>query len=221
MLEKENTNITIKMDVRECNCEIECFLSQDYAIRVVKELLPTGDFIINDEIAVERKTSSDFIQSIVDNRLFRQAARMKQYFNHRLFIIEGGDIYATSLGVHHNAIAGALTSIVFRWQIPVLFSRDARQTALLLYLAASQKLRAYQELSCRLGRKPKRTLRRQLFLLQGLPCVGRVLAEKLLNYFGSVEAVMTASLESLKEVDGVGKKKAEKIKEVLTKKVSV
>jgi len=53
--------------------------------------------------------------------------------------------------------------------------------------------------------------------LQSLPEVGPKLANKLLCHFASVEAVVTASEEALMQVGGIGKNKASKIREVLTR----
>jgi excinuclease ABC subunit C len=52
-------------------------------------------------------------------------------------------------------------------------------------------------------------------ILQGLPGIGPARAEQLLETFGSVEAVMTASLERLEQVEGVGPRTASAIREVL------
>ena len=38
--------------------------------------LGTGDYLIDDEVLVERKTIGDFVASLVDGRLFPQAARL-------------------------------------------------------------------------------------------------------------------------------------------------
>jgi Fanconi anemia group M protein len=45
--------------------------------------------------------------------------------------------------------------------------------------------------------------------------VGPVTARKLLEEFGSVEGVMRASLKDLQKVEGIGKKIAQNIREVL------
>jgi len=37
--------------------------------------LPVGDFLVEERFAVERKTLADFARSVVDSRLFKQAAR--------------------------------------------------------------------------------------------------------------------------------------------------
>jgi ERCC4-type nuclease len=54
-----------------------------------------------------------------------------------------------------------------------------------------------------------------MFLLQGLPGVGTALATRLLNHLGSVEGVMTAAVETLVQVRGLGPKKAARIRELV------
>lgn len=66
-----------------------------------------------------------------------------------------------------------------------------------------------------MGYKPKRMKNRKLYILQGLPEIGPKRAKALLHHFGSVEAVMTATAEDLKKVEGIGPSIAEKIREVL------
>lgn len=67
---------------------------------------------------------------------------------------------------------------------------------------------AFQRRGYRQGVKRKK----QLFILQGLPGVGSERAARLLDVFGSVEAVVTATSEELQSVAGIGKHIAEKIR---------
>ena len=62
------------------------------------------------------------------------------------------------------------------------------------------------------GSRPKGRRKRQLFILQGLPGVGKQRAARLLEKFGSVQAVVTASYEGLQSVEGAGKHIAEQIR---------
>ena len=62
------------------------------------------------------------------------------------------------------------------------------------------------------GYQPKGLRYRQRYILQGLPGVGSERADRLLDRFGSVEDVISASIDDLQTVDGIGKKIAEKIK---------
>jgi DNA excision repair protein ERCC-4 len=54
-----------------------------------------------------------------------------------------------------------------------------------------------------------------LYLLQGLPQVGPMLAKRLIEHFGSVSKIINASTEELMEVEGIGTSIAAKIRDVL------
>ncbi|MCK5287921.1 MAG: hypothetical protein KAJ79_02575, partial [Candidatus Omnitrophica bacterium] len=159
--------------------------------------------MIHGEIVVECKTSLDFVRSVIDGRIFRQAANMKRFFDSVFFIVEEKNLYNTGIDIHPHAVKGALVSIALRWQIPVFFCENTGETALLLWLVAYQKVTAYNELSVRRDRRPKRLYKQQLYILQGFPQVGLKLAGELLNHFGSVEAVITALEKDLTEVKGL------------------
>jgi len=53
-------------------------------------------------------------------------------------------------------------------------------------------------------------------MLQGLPGVGPALANRLLLQFGSVERVITADQNVLMEVRGIGAKKAQRIRHLVS-----
>ena len=55
-------------------------------------------------------------------------------------------------------------------------------------------------------------------MLQGLAGVGPERAKRLLDEFGSVESVLTASMEDLRAVDGIGLTTAEAIRWVVSEK---
>ncbi|MFH1776881.1 MAG: ERCC4 domain-containing protein [Candidatus Omnitrophota bacterium] len=205
----------IKIDFRERDCGVGTVLHAQYGVEVIEEKLPVGDYLIDEEIVVERKTVSDFAQSVVDGRLFKQAQRMKSSFDWSLFIVEGDIAVNNTVNMHAHTIKGALVSIALRWQIPVLFSKNIKETALILWLAGQQRVKAAYDLFPRRKRPPKRLYKQQLYILQGLPQVGPKLAGALLNYFGSVEEVIGASELALRDVDGVGKIKARKIKQIV------
>lgn len=76
----------------------------------------------------------------------------------------------------------------------------------------------YRRQSNLFGQRPggfKGKKARQMFILQGLPGIGRRKAELLIEKFGSVEAVVNAKSEDLSTVYGMGEKTIEDIKNVL------
>jgi ERCC4-type nuclease len=61
----------IIVDQREFKSSVP-FLLKEMGIRVEFKFLEIGDYIINSEIAVERKLYTIFISSLFDGRLFQQ-----------------------------------------------------------------------------------------------------------------------------------------------------
>jgi DNA excision repair protein ERCC-4 len=66
---------------------------------------------------------------------------------------------------------------------------------------------------------PHKTAKSQLFILQGLPGVGPERAGRLLDTFGSVEAVISASSSELQSVYGIGKTVADRIKWAVSERI--
>ena len=208
--------VHIQIDHRERNTGI-LELLRDKNVVVEEGNLIIGDYIINGHITVERKTAKDFILSIIDGRLFSQALRLKKYTETHLIVVEGTDLFRTGYDIHPEAIKGAIVSLSVSWQIPLIFSKSTNGTAEILHIASLQDAKYHDELLKRMGRKPKRIQTRRLHILQGLPGIGPKIAKKMLEHFGSIETVITASEEALANVEGIGKKKAVKIREIVSR----
>lgn len=176
--------------------------------------LATGDYLVNGEVLVERKTIRDLAASLLDGRLFPQVARLARSPYRSLFLIEG-PVPSSLPDVHHHSIEGALVSIAAMWRIPVLHSSDSEQSARMLRFLADQTRGPHERILRRFDRKPKRVASRRLFLLQGLPGVGPALAHRLLYHFGSIERIVTVDAASLAEVRGIGARKAARIRELV------
>jgi DNA excision repair protein ERCC-4 len=166
-------------------------------------------------LLVERKTASDFVQSLISGRLFNQCRKLCESNNTCLIVVEGSP-YKTNHDISHEAVRGALLAVMVAWQIPVWFSENKQDTALILVQAGTQQLQS-RSVPHRKGFKPKKAYGRKLFFLQGLPQVGNQLAKRLLEHFGSIENILKASVDDLMLVKGIGKQKAENIVEFIRK----
>ncbi|WP_299010359.1 ERCC4 domain-containing protein [uncultured Shewanella sp.] len=206
--------ITICYDDREYADTIIAQLSCHGDLQLIKKRLPLGDYQLNQWL-IERKTLADPVLSLCDGRLFSQIARLAESDFKVALLIEGKTQDISEYKIHREAIIGALCAISIHFHIPVLRSQSQTETAKLLYYCAQQLNHDTSDLKLT-GRKPKRQKSRQLFILQSLPQVGPKLAKRLLCHFLTVEAVMTASENELTQVEGVGKKKAQKIRAILT-----
>ena len=182
----------------------------DVALEVRR--LPVGDFLVEDRFAVERKTLADFAQSVVDARLFKQATALAQGSRRAVLILEGTAADFGAGGVSRESLQGALITVSVFFGLAVLRARDAAETArLLVYLGRQAREFASGSLP-RPGYRPKGKRARQVFVLQGLPGVGPERAARLLEHFGSVQAVAAASADELAEMDGLGEITATRIR---------
>lgn len=203
----------IKVDYREkVSGLVDLLKTEDVYIEVKK--VPYGDYIINDSITIERKTAKDFLVSIIDGRLFNQLSNLKKHCPNPILLIEGNP-YKTELNFDPMAIKGALLSAQAVWYIPVIFSRSKEDTRNIFLMISRQDETYMDVVPLRGGYRPKRLKSKQLYLLQGLPQIGPLLAKRLIEHFRSVSNVMNASIEELTEIDGIGRVSAEKIREVL------
>ncbi len=197
--------ITIIADNREKKSGIPDLLAAKNVDVIMRQLF-VGDYMINDEIVIERKTSGDFVQSIINGHLFDQCARLRKSGAVPLIIVEG-DPFKTRHNISPEAIKGALLSISLSWQIPVIRSSGKEDTARLMIMA-SQKYDNPPVFIRRKGIKPKKIQRQQHYFVQGLPGIGPALAHRLLLHFKTIERIVLADIKSLEKVEGIGKEKA-------------
>ena len=209
---KKNIQITVIADDRESKNQVIKFLSDMKNVSVAVKRLSVGDYIVDNQVVFERKTLNDFARSIVDGRLFSQAIRLANSKCRTVLILEGTSKDLTEIGVSREAMQGALITISLLLGIPVLRSKDPFESANLILYSSRQIKLIGRKIFQRHGYKPKGKRKQQLFILQGLPGIGSERAVRLLNAFGSVEAVVTATSEELQSVAGIGESIAESIK---------
>ncbi len=211
--------ITIVADDRERVGEVPAVLATMPDVTLTIRRLSVGDYRINDYLRVERKTLLDFATSIVDGRLFKQMIRLAGTSLKGILVLEGVGSDMQRIGVQRQALQGALITVSLILGIPVLRSMHAEETARLIVYAARQMDLATTEGIGRPGYRPKTKRKRQLFILQGLPGVGAKRALDLLDRFGSVLGVISASASELAEVQGVGPGTAAGIKDAVAESI--
>ncbi|MGC9517693.1 MAG: DEAD/DEAH box helicase [Methanomicrobiales archaeon] len=207
----------IYADSREGNSKVLRELD-NLNIDIKIKSLAVADYQLSEDVAIERKTSKDFISSIIDKRLYKQAKELVENFNKPLIILESDDLYTGF--VHPNAIRGALASITVDFGIPIIPTRSEADTAAMIYrIAQREQVNERPEIQIRTEKKPLTMWEQQLFIVESLPNVGPVTAKKLLKKFGSITKIICASEEELKKVEGIGNKIAKQIRDVLDSNV--
>lgn len=213
---KRNTEaespIPIRIDDRERGCAAAEELEALPEFSCTYQRLDLGDYQVDGRLLVERKTLHDFVTSIEDGRIFRQAWRMAGSGWQPLLILEGKAKELTGRAMRREAMQGALLTVSLLWGIPVLRALDGAETARLVLFAARQLRRVTRGIVHRAGRRPKGKRRAQLWILQGLPGIGPRRAEALLQRFQNVEAAMAADESALMEIPSIAKKTAQRIR---------
>lgn len=206
----------IVADDRECASGIVDQLKEISDIDLRIEHLLVGDFVVSGQIVFERKRADDFAASLIDGRLFSQAARLVKQPLRSACILEGKTEDWIRLGVRREALQGALITLTLIFDLPVFRSIDPSETARLLVYSSRQFSRLHRAEPAYAHRaKAKRLKTRRLRLLQSLPGVGPDRARNLLEHFGGVRPCLLATIEELIDVPGIGQKTAKAIEEVV------
>ena len=209
----QNQELVVYVDSREGNSKVIRALDT-IGVKVKVNTMSVADYQVSEEVAIERKTAKDFVDSIVDKRLFKQARMMMEEFKKPIMILEGDDFYSGF--INPNAIRGAMTSIALDYGISIIPTRTAEDTAAMLKrIAIREQKGEKRSIQIRTERKPQNLWEQQLFIIESLPNIGPVHAKRLLEHFGSVKAVLEADEKKLQEVEGIGKKTAKNIREVV------
>jgi len=217
--EQKDNVITIICDMRECasqvNVELEKLSSLETIVKIKLEQLSVGDYILSDDVVIERKTISDLEISIIDGRLFSQLPNLMQAKKPGL-IIEGdqGKLFSDNSRIQKKALIGIITSIGLDYKLPIFFTRNQKETAEFLFnIAKREQLgNGNNILKLRFEKTRMNFSQRQLFILESFPDVGPTLAKSILKEFKTIRNVANASIPDLKKVPKLGPKKADKIK---------
>ena len=214
----DDDGVEVVADQRELDSTIARDLSTREGIETRLETLEVGDYVLSDRVVVERKTVSDFLDTLTggDRSMFEQLGDAARNYGRPVVVIEGGDLYGER-NVHPKAIHGALASLAVDFGASVMQTAGEEETADLLEVIASREQEQEDREVSVHGEKQSKTLsEQQEYVVASIAEVGPVTARALLADLGSVEAVMTADEADLLDVEGVGPVTAERIREVVS-----
>ena len=213
----EVPKLTIFADTRETKSGVVRFLEKAGVDLKLKNL-EVGDYVVSDRVCIERKTTSDFLDSLMNKKrnLLEQINRLNSEYEKPLLIIEGESLYGHR-NVHPNVVRAVIASIAIDYSVPILQTRDEADTASLIYIIAKREQMPNTRTINPHGKKPTASLKEQQeYFISALSNIGIVTTRNLLRRFKTIERVVTATKEELMEVEHVGEKTAEHIREVLT-----
>ena len=185
----------------------------------------SGDFHTQDHLVGIEFKHEDFVESMFDGRLDKQLKELVDNFERPyLFIGYEGitDMISSNLGVNPDSLVGELASVLGRHNVTVMFVGD------LLVMFTCKVIERHYD-----GKTPikdaeytpirKSFLKREPSIIEirhamlgQIPNLGALKTNHIIEHFGgSINRVCNATVEELMEVEGVGKKLAERIRKVL------
>ena len=118
--------------------------------------------------------------------------------------------------MHPAAIQGMLATIAVSYNIPILQTKDDKETASLLYTIARREQETNKDAFTPHSNKKALSLKEQQeYIVSSLPDIGMKLAKPLLKKFKTIKNIVNAKESKLTEVEKIGKIKAKKIRDVL------
>lgn len=199
-------------DVHEPLAIVDALRARD--VPVERRKIHPADYVVG-AAAIERKTVRDFFGSLLRKRLFEQLARLRETYPRPLLLLEG-DLSVVVEQANPGAFWGALVTVAAEMGVPIVPSPGKEATAAILArLHARVAEGRVSRGDVRFKPRALGTAAAQKFAVQGLPLVGDVGSERLLEHFGSVRRVYAARGKDLVRVPGIGEKRAEAIRAFL------
>lgn len=214
---EKSEDVLIYADHREKSSRI---LKELLNRKVTLELkqLEVADYILSEDVGVEYKTKTDFVDSILDGRLIGQLKDLKYNFKRPILILEGDEDLFSLRNIHPNAIRGMLATISVSYGIPIINTRTAGDTAeMLITIAKREQEKGEKYFTPHVSKRTSSLKDEQLYFVSALPNIGLKLAKGLLEEFKTPVKIVNASLDELKKVEKIGEEKAKKLREVFDK----
>ncbi len=188
-----NTKLQIIIDHRERKL-IKSLDKKSDKIGYETKNLEVADIIISEDVAIERKTGSDFISSIIDGRLFEQLLLLIDTYPNPVLILEGLDYIALEdTGMNLSSIYGALAYIAYKLGVAVIPTRNIDDTIIVIErIAYREQIEDIKPVLSRRAPKGMSIEERRVFIVEGLLDTGPKKAKTLIEEFKTPYEVLNA-----------------------------
>ena len=181
------------------------------------EFLDISDYLFP-EVAIERKRN-DIITSLMSKRIFEQLYNLKEYEN-PILVITTPNIwklfYKSKSKYIDKAYFGFLASCILDFKIPVIkLDDDDEFVELLFYIAKNLSSEGKSTIPVTKPKKSMSIEKKRIYMLAQTDGLGFKKAKEILNKYGSIAKLSKASVKELQKFEGVGKKIAQNIYDML------
>ena len=200
----------VRVDVHERQSTLFALLAKDREIAMDVVPLREGDYLIANQVLIERKSAADFRLSVENHRLFHQAYRLK----HRrdvvsIVVVEGW----SEIGRARRL--GAQLTLALAYGIPVIGVAGPSELVWLIKRIGRLVDRSRTKPHVPTLQRARNPAQRAQNVLGQLPGIGARKSKNLLRHFGSLRGVLMASEAELAAVNGIGLKLAKRITALL------
>ena len=180
------------VDDRERKLKAE-FDKMSSTITYESKRLDIADIIISSEVAIERKEGSDFVSSIMDNRLFEQIVRLKDSYPTQILILEGLNTKVFErTNMRMSSIYGALSVVSYKLGVSVIPTRNIGDTAVVIERIAFREQSGSNNSSpfARSAPKAMDKSARRTYIIEGLVDTGPKKVKLLIDTFRTPDKVL-------------------------------
>ena len=122
--------------------------------------------------------------------------------------------------ISNSQIFGAITSLLLDYNIPVIFTRNKKETVdFFISIIKREQGDNFKYFNPHTSNKPKDTIDQIEYVISALPSIGFSLAKVLLYHFKSLKNIANAKMSDLLKVEKIGESKAKYIFDIFNKKV--
>ncbi len=203
LVDTRETASSVVRELKKYNCELEI------------QKLEVGDYIVSDRVAIERKSTDDFIASIMDGRLWTELIDLNSNYEIPILLLEG-EPPQSNKRIHLNAILGTLSTILIKFRMPTIYSRDTEDTARIL-IAFAKKEQIEKKRTIKLRYEKAATKQSQVIerIVAGIPGIDLKRSQAILNHFKTLNNVFKQeNIDEFIKIEGIGKKLANDILEI-------
>ena len=204
--------------------------AQSLNVPFEKQWLEIGDYVFND-VCFEAKSSFDFIQSIVNKRLWNQLDNMDRAYVNNLVIVYGSfedgfrkhlEHIKTSMNktaqrvILRKKFFGSMGKIILDTDCSIIWVRDALTAAELIAVVCKMQPHNREVYIPRIVKQKKiSTTDLRVDVLSTIKGVSDKKAKLLIKKFGSIMEIGEASPSELSKIDGIGNVLATRIVDTL------
>ena len=213
------------IDSREKSSLSEYIISEASLMNIPteKQWIEIGDYVFQD-VCFEAKSTIDFMQSIINKRLWNQIDNMDRHYEHSIVIIHGSLHEAMKYPKYinmqisekllKNKFYGAIGKITLDTDCKVFWFESPQKAAkVLTTICKMRPINRNVIQPSLLKRITTDDLR--IDMLCTIKGVSKSKAEKIIKDYGSVMEVGEATIEELSSIDGIGPTIAKKIIDTL------